>query len=502
MKMKRYIVVIGIVLMSGLFGGCDNWLDVKPATEVNEDDMFSTEQGFMDALYGVYVHMAKSDLYGGRLQTALDVTGQLFSFYDKEECPYAYFKSFDYKHANCVAISDALWKQLYYCVGLVNNIIKFLDKPEAVQICVNYNYLRGEALALRAYLHFELVRMFAPDVKVKPEYLSIPYRKTFSPDIEPQLTVAKVYENIIADLDEAKSLLAEDVIRTNVPDWIGNKEEEKNTDNVTDKNNVHYVSDFLKHRKYRMNYYAVLGTLARVYITRGSVSDLEKAYEYATEVINCGKFRPVQEKDIVVSGDDAKNRDIVFTDEFIFGLYSPSVDSYYKSNFDESYGPKKLIIYNLSDVYGYGSRDLRQTYWYKTNWGVSFLVKHNADLYYAKEKIRLITLPEMYYIAAEAYPEKAYKLLEEILPSREVHTTLAAGSSRVEVLKELLNEYRKEYFGDGQFFYAYKRMIGEETVVSSLQLNIPNNDKVLVWPLPQDEIKYGDRVSEIWQTEK
>ena len=52
MKMKRYIAIIGIILMSGLFGGCDNWLDVKPATEVNEDDMFSTEQGFMDALYG------------------------------------------------------------------------------------------------------------------------------------------------------------------------------------------------------------------------------------------------------------------------------------------------------------------------------------------------------------------------------------------------------------------------------------------------------------------
>ena len=63
--------------MSGLFGGCDNWLDVKPETEVNEDDMFSTEQGFMDALYGVYVNMGKSDVYGGTLQTAVDMTGQI-----------------------------------------------------------------------------------------------------------------------------------------------------------------------------------------------------------------------------------------------------------------------------------------------------------------------------------------------------------------------------------------------------------------------------------------
>lgn len=502
MKIIKYMVITGIILMSGLLGGCDSWLDVKPATEVNEDDMFNTEQGFMDALYGIYVNMAKNDLYGGTLQTTLDMTGQLLSFYDKDACPYAYFSVFDYENVKCTSISDALWKRLYYCVGLANNIIKFLDKPEAVQICASYNYLRGEALALRAYLHFELVRMYAPDVKAKPEYLSIPYRKTFSPLIEPQLTVAKVYENIIADLEEAKTLLAEDVIRTDMPDWIGNSVKAEDTDNVTDKNNVHYVSDFLKSRKYRMNYYAVLGTLARVYITRGTANDLEKAYEYATEVINSGKFRPIQEKDIIVGGDETKNRDILFTDEFIFGLYSPSIDAYYKSNFDESYGKSKIIIYGLSDIYGYGSRDLRQTYWYKTNWGVSFLMKHNSDLNYAKEKVRMITLPEMYYIAAEAHPAEAADLLEEILPSREVHTTLSSRSEREEVLQELLKEYRKEYFGDGQFFYAYKRMIGEGRVVNALQLDIPNHDKVLVWPLPQDEIKYGDRVSEIWQTEK
>lgn len=70
MSMKyMYIGFLAVVL---LFSGCDNWLDVRPETEVNEDDMFDTEQGFMDALYGVYVNLGQNDLYGGSLPTALD----------------------------------------------------------------------------------------------------------------------------------------------------------------------------------------------------------------------------------------------------------------------------------------------------------------------------------------------------------------------------------------------------------------------------------------------
>ena len=227
---------------------------------------------------------------------------------------------------------------------------------------------------------------------------------------------------------------------------------------------------------------------------------MEKAYQYAMEVINSKKFRPIQKENIFV--DEAKNRDILFTDEFIFGLYSKDVDAFYKDNFDESYGPHKMFVSGLSKIYGSNSTDIRQTFWYKSSYGSAYLVKHNSELYYSKEKIRMITLPEMYYIAAEAHPAEAASLLEEILGSRAIRCSLSEGSDRIQVLTELLKEYRKEYLGDGQFFYAYKRMITEEAVVNALQLKIPNEDKVLVWPLPQDEIKYGDRVSEIWQTEK
>lgn len=48
-------------------------------------------------------------------------------------------------------------------------------------------------------------------------------------------------------------------------------------------------------------------------------------------------------------------------------------------------------------------------------------------------------------------------------------------------------------------FMLINCLIEEEAAIHPLGINIPNENKVLVWPLPQDEIKYGDRESGIWK---
>ena len=75
----------------------------------------------------------------------------------------------------------------------------------------------------------------------------------------------------------------------------------------------------------------------------------------------------------------------------------------------------------------------------------------------------------------------------------------AQGITRFVVNSAHLSELIVEYLGDGQFFYACKRLIDERNVLSTVGVNIPDEEKVLVWPLPDDEIKYGDRDSEIWE---
>ena len=59
--MKRYTVLI--LILSLMFTGCNSWLDVSPEDQIGEKDLFSSGEGFRNALNGVYKSMAEYDYY-------------------------------------------------------------------------------------------------------------------------------------------------------------------------------------------------------------------------------------------------------------------------------------------------------------------------------------------------------------------------------------------------------------------------------------------------------
>ena len=62
---NRYLILLLIV--SGLSQACSDWLDVRPRSEMKEDDLFAVEEGFKNALNGVYIQLAEGTLYGKNL---------------------------------------------------------------------------------------------------------------------------------------------------------------------------------------------------------------------------------------------------------------------------------------------------------------------------------------------------------------------------------------------------------------------------------------------------
>ena len=61
-KKLRYMM-----LCLSLFAfGCNDWLDVQPKSQVKEEDLFSSESGFRDALTGIYALMRQQyhGIYG------------------------------------------------------------------------------------------------------------------------------------------------------------------------------------------------------------------------------------------------------------------------------------------------------------------------------------------------------------------------------------------------------------------------------------------------------
>ena len=93
--------------------------------------------------------------------------------------------------------------------------------------------------------------------------------------------------------------------------------------------------------------------------------------------------------------------------------------------------------------------------------------------------------PEMYYYAAECYnnlnnPQKAVDALNAVRVARGIlyEKNLPASLSKEEISREIQKEWQKEFAGEGQLFFYYKR----------LGLNIPN-----VLPLPETEVEIGGR---------
>ena len=62
MKQILFIMMLAFCAVS-----CNDWLDVRVDTEQQEEDQFSSKQGFYDALIGAYMTMASQDIYGERL---------------------------------------------------------------------------------------------------------------------------------------------------------------------------------------------------------------------------------------------------------------------------------------------------------------------------------------------------------------------------------------------------------------------------------------------------
>ena len=119
--------------------GCSKFLDVNPKGETFDNDMFTSAEGYEDALYGIYSELsAKEDLYGGNL---------------------VWMATANWKINGPTSLRKKVWSNAYTVINHLNNIIQHAEKGGENEFKHSKLYL-GEALALRAMIHFDLVRYF------------------------------------------------------------------------------------------------------------------------------------------------------------------------------------------------------------------------------------------------------------------------------------------------------------------------------------------------------
>ena len=302
MKLKD-IILFGVILVS--VAGCADFLDVQPKDKQSEKQLFATRGGFYTAVNGIYNKMASPALYGKNLSYELvDVISKRYLPLQVSTYLTA-LSGFDYTNSLVETELSNTWAAAYNTVLNCNVVLENIDESTGVLPVEESRVLKGEMLAVRAFLHFDMLRLFGPVYKLNPKAESIPYNETSKVMALPLLAADSViHEKVLRDLDEAESLLADsDPVIEGGP--MASLEDDQDV--------------YLRYRQLRMNYYAVLALKARVYLYAGEPGKaLEMARKLLTDTKVNEHFPAVDPNKLLAN---QSNPDRVFSTEVLAGIY-------------------------------------------------------------------------------------------------------------------------------------------------------------------------------------
>lgn len=493
MKSIIYTFLITIVL---LLSSCSGWLDVNPQTEIKAEKLYEDEYGFQTALTGAYILMAEKPLYGETMSYYFpELMAQNWAYVQNGISEIDRLASFNFTTSNEQKDFIAkIWINYYKVIAQLNHILEFLEKSDVSFKYGNKDIIHGEVLGLRAFLHLEVYRLFAPHPTGNNlDEITIPYMTVLVNNVNELLSVEArvVIENIEKDLDKAEELLAESdpilkYTNAQLNSFLGDNRP---------------ADDWQMFRQSRFNYYAVLATKARFYQWIGNK---EKAMANAQRVIDSEKFR-LADNDYLTGSDGS----LVMLRENIFNVANANLKDMVGPKFVAMNHPLKIIKERLDTAYelkAIGKDDIRyipsRRFWMTSPNSKEedvAEVKYLSCLKYygsTEEEIRatnvipLIRLSEMYFILMES------KSFTEALPyvsdywvarnlSSSIENDFTNESDRIARMEK---EYRKEFYAEGQMFYFYKRHnYSEFTWPNTMKL--PSTD-VYTIPKPDGQLDF------------
>lgn len=483
--MKNRIIYIFIVATAVLISSCNKWLDVKPKSQVDRKDMFKTEDGFKDALIGCYIGLKDNNLYGNALtMSTIEYLAALWD-YDATTTAESLTKH-DYTNNNVISKLDAIHSALYNVIVRANDLLAAIDENKLVFRNENLKLMiKAEAIAIRAFCHLDVLRLYGP----VPRNLTIATNNklAYVKEVTYEPLDRCTYEQYIAllenDLMESATLL-----QTIDPITMTKSESDE----------VIEDEPFMSYRKFRFNYYAVEALKARFYLY---TQQNEKAYNCAINIIEAKdengdiKFKLAVGKDYTSASYTLPSEHLLSLN--VFDLRS-KVDGFFKTG-DSRVFLRKDEAKVKTDIYENSVTDNRLIkgweYVVITGGVKNFTLNkyfqpgdnddNDSELVYTnKQIISLIRLSEIYLIAMEAGSiAKCNELAETYFQARSLPMKQLTDHERE---AELLKEYRKDFYAEGQIFFTYKRFASTSMLWAPSAISLES----YIIPMPLSDITY------------
>ena len=257
----------------------------------------------------------------------------------------------------------------------------------------------------------------------------------------------------------------------------------------------------------RLNYYAVQALMARVALYCG---DNEVAWTYADRMIRGiheeHKWFPFVTQEEVAATD---KEDRIFQPEILFGLYNlKRKENVYAVGFGPNLKQGSVLRVDkeiMNGMYEGDENDFRLAYWFADmvdpdNNSYTHMIKYmDVNDLDAKTEISkgytyimpVLRVSEVYLIAAECCPDPKVgrDYLNAVRSARNVKNV----ADEADLMTAIEQEFRREFLGEGQLFWLYKRKGKTEIISGEKQEKMVSmEERFYLFDLPQSERDYRE----------
>lgn len=213
--MKKSLIYIVPILLLAIAGCKKDYLETKPSDAATEEEIFSQYGSVSAALQGVYKEMFAFAVGGGSHsdygQKSYDLSADLmgndmivhtqgYGWYNTT------YQLTNWGLATVGQMPDFAWYRFYDQIKQANKIINNADGIKDAS-AEQKESIKGQAYGIRAYAYFYLINYYQQSYKGNESKPGVPIYTQDTTGGKPRGTVQDVYNQIIADLTQAETLL-------------------------------------------------------------------------------------------------------------------------------------------------------------------------------------------------------------------------------------------------------------------------------------------------------
>lgn len=424
------------ILSAGLFTSCSDFLTEEPKQEQSNELTFATFDGVNKAAAAMYGMFQSDAWYDGE-----------FTLMSELRCgnaknPTSVPGSGRYRTDTQWIYSDRstspLWSYAYYTIARANNVINNLDDKVGVDATQQQvNNVKAEALFIRALCYFDLVITYCQPYNynaTEDDKMGVPLVLVTENGKPARDSKENVYQQIVADLLQAESIMADDYVRSGVTDKAATPTKP-----------------------------AIQALLSRVYLY---MNKWQEAANYATKVINNKKYElaPADAYAAMFSAATAPAGG-----EIIFEVYGSDKNEYWDNSGwahlpymtttdDQGSHGDVCATKDLYDLYSEG--DVRKSM-YKQHGNDYFPTKYSGKPKDSDPKytnVPILRLSEMYLNRAEAIINGAsVQGVTAESDLRKIATVRGASQTAAATKQGVFDERRRELAFEGHITADYAR---------------------------------------------